>query len=163
MPWPRHAAEFGQLRLTEERRLLYVALTRAERILLLSGHHWGASTAKPAGPSEFLLECAALAEPLARAGRWAPPPDPGEDNPLTVVAAERALAGRPARCAPAGSGAGADWCSRALRRDLAAEPGAEPMVEPARSGDRDERGMPVEGGVPDRSEAEPIRSAGRRM
>ena len=45
-----------QRRVDEERRLLYVALTRAEDTLLLSGHHWGASEGKPRGPSEFLCE-----------------------------------------------------------------------------------------------------------
>ena len=62
-----HAVQFGRLRLAEERRLLYVALTRAERVLLLSGHHWGASTAKPAGPSEFLANA-----PSWPVGGWRP-------------------------------------------------------------------------------------------
>ncbi len=79
-----HAAEFGQLRLTEERRLLYVALTRAEQALLVSGHHWGASTTKPAGPSDFLLEAADLAKNWAPADEWAPAPDPTASNPLTA-------------------------------------------------------------------------------
>ena len=76
-----HAAEFGRLRLAEERRLLYVALTRAERVLLLSGHHWGASTAKPAGPSEFLRECAELARGWVQPDEWAPAPDPDRPEP----------------------------------------------------------------------------------
>ena len=80
-----HSAEFGRLRLTEERRLLYVALTRAERVLLLSGHHWGANTARPAGPSEFLLDCAALAAEWAEPDEWAPAPDPDDSNPLTTT------------------------------------------------------------------------------
>ena len=79
-----HSAEFAQLRLTEERRLLYVALTRAERVLLFSGHHWGASTAKPAGPSGFLADCAALASQWAEPDEWAPAPDPAAKNPLTA-------------------------------------------------------------------------------
>ncbi|MET0865058.1 MAG: ATP-dependent DNA helicase [Nakamurella sp.] len=79
-----HSAEFAQLRLSEERRLLYVALTRAENVLLFSGHHWGSSTAKPAGPSEFLLECAAIAEQHTPPDLWAPAPDPLSNNPLTV-------------------------------------------------------------------------------
>ena len=51
-----HKRRLDQRRVDEERRLLYVALTRAEDTLLLSGHHWGASEAKPRGPSEFLCE-----------------------------------------------------------------------------------------------------------
>ncbi|MEP6561127.1 MAG: ATP-dependent DNA helicase [Nakamurella sp.] len=78
-----HAAEFSQLRMSEERRLLYVALTRAERVLLFSGHHWGSSTAKPAGPSEFLLECAAISRLGIEPDEWAPAPDPTASNPLT--------------------------------------------------------------------------------
>jgi len=79
----KHSAEFAQLRLSEERRLLYVALTRAERELLFSGHHWGSTTAKAAGPSEFLLECAAVASQGREPDEWAPAPDPSESNPLT--------------------------------------------------------------------------------
>ena len=71
-----HTAEFADLRLTEERRLLYVALTRTERTLLFSGHHWGPGTAKPAGPSEFLLECARWAQPFGDPDEWADPPSP---------------------------------------------------------------------------------------
>src|SRR5690606_13012587 len=36
-----HTQELKDLTATEERRLLYVALTRAERTLLVSGYHWG--------------------------------------------------------------------------------------------------------------------------
>ena len=69
----------------EERRLLYVALTRAERTLLLSGHHFGRTAAKPYGPGEFLTEIAALDPPPAgmRVDQWAPAPPAGAVNPLT--------------------------------------------------------------------------------
>ncbi|MEH3136175.1 MAG: ATP-dependent DNA helicase [Mycolicibacterium neoaurum] len=68
----------------EERRLLYVALTRSEDTLLLSGHHWGPTESKPRGPSEFLVELKAIIE---RSGcgvidRWDPEPADGEPNPL---------------------------------------------------------------------------------
>jgi DNA helicase II / ATP-dependent DNA helicase PcrA len=41
----------------EERRLAYVAVTRARHALLLSGSYWATQT-KPRGPSPFLLELA---------------------------------------------------------------------------------------------------------
>ena len=51
-----HKDSLAVRRVDEERRLLYVAITRAEDTLLLSGHHWGASESKPRGPSAFLDE-----------------------------------------------------------------------------------------------------------
>ncbi|MEJ2867591.1 ATP-dependent DNA helicase [Actinomycetospora sp. OC33-EN08] len=79
----RHEREFDERRLVEERRLFYVALTRAERTLLVSGHWWPESGSTPRGPSEFLQEVG----DLAGAGRavvdtWADPPEEGADNPL---------------------------------------------------------------------------------
>lgn len=81
----RHSTDFAALRLTEERRLLYVALTRAEQVLLFSGHHWGATTSKPAGPSAFLTDCAAVVGEWAEPDEWAPAPDAEDSNPLTAV------------------------------------------------------------------------------
>ncbi|MCW2616493.1 MAG: UvrD/REP helicase [Frankiales bacterium] len=46
----------------EERRLGYVAFTRARHLLLGSGHWWGATQKKPRGPSPFLEELKAHAE-----------------------------------------------------------------------------------------------------
>ncbi|OBA93041.1 ATP-dependent DNA helicase [Mycobacteriaceae bacterium 1482268.1] len=84
-----HKRRLDQRRVDEERRLLYVALTRAEDTLLLSGHHWGASEGKPRGPSEFLLELkqiidesAAAGEPCGEIEHWAPAPADDEPNPL---------------------------------------------------------------------------------
>ncbi|MDV8000852.1 UvrD-helicase domain-containing protein [Rhodococcus sp. IEGM 1408] len=42
--------------LDEDRRLFYVAVTRAERSLLLSASHWHGTGSTSRGPSEFLLE-----------------------------------------------------------------------------------------------------------
>jgi DNA helicase-2/ATP-dependent DNA helicase PcrA len=64
--------------------LLYVALTRTERTLLFSGHHWGPGTAKPAGPSEFLLECARWAQPFGEPDEWADPPDPQDGQVMAA-------------------------------------------------------------------------------
>ncbi|MCV7280047.1 ATP-dependent helicase [Mycolicibacterium flavescens] len=84
-----HKKSLEQRRIDEERRLLYVALTRAEDTLLLSGHHWGASEGKARGPSEFLCELKAIIDESAAAGdpcgvveHWAPAPADGEPNPL---------------------------------------------------------------------------------
>jgi len=75
-----HDAALEERRRTEERRLAYVALTRAERVLLCSGHRWPASGDRPRTPSEFLLELARVHEPE----QWAPEPEEGEVNPATV-------------------------------------------------------------------------------
>ena len=84
-----HKRRLEQRRIDEERRLLYVALTRAEDTLLLSGHHWGASEAKPRGPSDFLCELKDIIETSEAAGdpcgvveQWAPAPADGQPNPL---------------------------------------------------------------------------------
>ena len=79
-----HDDEFEQRRLEEERRLLYVAVTRAERALLLSAHWWSESGGKPKGPSDFFVE---LAEAARETGggifdRWAPEPPEEAENPL---------------------------------------------------------------------------------
>lgn len=77
-----HEAAFDERRLTEERRLLYVALTRAQRVLLVSGHHWGETGTHPRAPSRFLLEIRDA--PHCVSEPWAPEPAAGEPNPLDV-------------------------------------------------------------------------------
>ncbi|MER6815113.1 ATP-dependent DNA helicase [Spirillospora sp. NPDC000708] len=68
--------------LREERRLAYVAVTRASSLLITTGYWWG-SSGRPLGPSPFLEEVRAVC--LAGAGTvavWADPPEEGETNPL---------------------------------------------------------------------------------
>ena len=84
-----HRRQLDQRRLDEERRLLYVAITRAEDTLLVSGHHWGATGIKPRGPSDFLSELKDIIDRAADAGeacgvieQWVPAPADGERNPL---------------------------------------------------------------------------------
>jgi DNA helicase-2/ATP-dependent DNA helicase PcrA len=84
-----HRDQLASRRIDEERRLLYVAITRAEDTLLVSGHHWGATELKPRGPSRFLCEIRDIIEASAAEGRpcgdvdqWAPEPSDGERNPL---------------------------------------------------------------------------------
>jgi DNA helicase II / ATP-dependent DNA helicase PcrA len=84
-----HDEEFEQRRLTEERRLLYVAVTRSERTVLLSGHWWSEAGEKPKGPSEFLVQLAGVltAEPgLGVIETWAPEPSEDAQNPLAETA-----------------------------------------------------------------------------
>jgi DNA helicase-2/ATP-dependent DNA helicase PcrA len=75
-----HEAAFDARRLTEERRLLYVALTRAERTLLVSGHHWGEVGTAPRAPSDFLLEIVDVEHCVIE--QWAAAPGEGDSNPL---------------------------------------------------------------------------------
>ncbi|MEU5693740.1 UvrD-helicase domain-containing protein [Actinosynnema sp. NPDC020468] len=85
-----HADEFEQRRLVEERRLFYVALTRAEHCLLVSGHWWAETGDRPKGPSAFLTELhtavTAAAHPPADVTTWSPPPAENEENPLAAQA-----------------------------------------------------------------------------
>jgi DNA helicase-2/ATP-dependent DNA helicase PcrA len=74
----------------EERRLLYVAITRSEDTLLLSGHHWGATESTPRGPSDFLCEIKDIIDSsgCGHIEHWEPTPPDGEPNPLRDNATE---------------------------------------------------------------------------
>jgi DNA helicase-2/ATP-dependent DNA helicase PcrA len=72
----------------EERRLTYVAVTRARRMLLCSGYWWGAGVRKPRGASRFLQEVA----DRCRAGAgvvdgWAAEPPADAPNPTDALVA----------------------------------------------------------------------------
>ncbi|SEK45958.1 UvrD-helicase domain-containing protein [Nonomuraea pusilla] len=64
--------------LMEERRLAYVAVTRAHYHLIASGYRWGSAT-RPLEPSDFLLEIRDTADKVAF---WAPDLAEGATNPL---------------------------------------------------------------------------------
>ncbi|MBO0608505.1 ATP-dependent helicase [Myceligenerans salitolerans] len=72
----------GAHRLAEERRLAYVALTRARRELLLTGSWWGTAT-RPREASVFLEELADAG--LVSTEGWVAPPDPDAENPRDLV------------------------------------------------------------------------------
>ncbi|WP_328602404.1 ATP-dependent helicase [Nocardia terrae] len=85
-----HKKALAARRLDEERRLFYVALTRTERVLFVSAHHWAETGSKPKGPSAFLTELRNETESpgssLSRAvriDRWDDPPLPDTPNPFT--------------------------------------------------------------------------------
>ncbi|MGC4933718.1 ATP-dependent helicase [Gordonia sp. DT30] len=95
-----HKEAIGQRRLEEDRRLLYVAITRARHDLLVSAHHWSETGDKPRGGSPFFDELLAIVTDTLENGtatqsaglavdvRTADPPD-GASNPLAEVAAVR--------------------------------------------------------------------------
>ncbi|RMI12992.1 ATP-dependent DNA helicase [Cellulomonas triticagri] len=74
----------GDHQVAEERRLAYVAFTRARSALLLTGAWWGdGSRVRP--PSLFLSEVVDAG--LARVAGWAVQPDDGVENPRTQESA----------------------------------------------------------------------------
>jgi DNA helicase-2/ATP-dependent DNA helicase PcrA len=120
-----HKRSLDQRRIDEERRLLYVAITRAECTLLLSGHHWGAAESKPRGPSDFLCELKAIIDESGAAGdpcgvveQWAPPPAEGEPNPLRDKAIEAVWPADPAGSRRADVERGAQLVGQALSSGL---------------------------------------------
>ncbi|MBY6708199.1 ATP-dependent helicase [Rhodococcus sp. BP-241] len=88
-----HKAALARRRLDEDRRLFYVALTRTERVLLVSAHHWAPGASSPKGPSSFLAELHGLVETTSAIGgaeigtvqHWEPTPPDGADNPYATV------------------------------------------------------------------------------
>jgi DNA helicase-2/ATP-dependent DNA helicase PcrA len=88
----------GDRSLAEERRLAYVAATRAAFWLACAGYWWGNGTSA-LGPSVFLAEIRAACESGAgTVACWQPPPEPGAENPAL---AEPAAASWPATVAGA--------------------------------------------------------------
>ncbi|TQM30979.1 ATP-dependent helicase [Nocardia bhagyanarayanae] len=85
-----HKGALDRRRLDEERRLFYVALTRTERVLLVSAHHWAETGSTPKGPSDFLLELKNANESadgsafgVLDVARWDDPPEVDAVNPFT--------------------------------------------------------------------------------
>jgi len=72
--------------LEEERRLCYVALTRARDLLVVSSAYWYEGVQDPFAPSAFYLEVAS--DPACE--EIGPRPEQPEENPLVALRAERA-------------------------------------------------------------------------
>lgn len=72
----------GELTDLENERLAYVAFTRAERALSVSGHWWGPTQAKARGPHAFLEAVRnACLDGAGDVVHWAPEPSVDETNP----------------------------------------------------------------------------------
>jgi DNA helicase-2/ATP-dependent DNA helicase PcrA len=127
-----HKAQLEQRRIDEERRLLYVAITRSEDTLLLSGHHWAATGIKPRGPSDFLCELKDIIDQSIDAGQpcgvveqWAPAPADGERNPLHDSIDEANWPVDPLGARRADVQRGADLVAAARASDTPAQPDPE--------------------------------------
>ena len=129
-----HRDQLAQRRIDEERRLLYVAITRAEDTLLLSGHQWGSHRTEapravglPArGPRRSSRPSAATGRrPAARWTSGRPHPADGEPNPLR----DNVIEGVWPAAAAAGPTVGPASRCRAGRRRGAASI-AEPQTAP---------------------------------
>ncbi len=79
--------------LDEERRLLYVALTRARHRLVASGSWWSGTRATPQGPSTFLAEL--HAHPQTHEDVWVTEENAPVENPLLAAAREDVAWPRP--------------------------------------------------------------------
>src|SRR5262249_47418691 len=77
----RHAEDFAERDLVEERRLCYVALTRSARTLLVSAHWWGRTGSRPKGPSPFFTDLASTVD----LEHLAEEPEPDAENPLLAI------------------------------------------------------------------------------
>jgi DNA helicase II / ATP-dependent DNA helicase PcrA len=77
----KHAEEFAERDLVEERRLCYVALTRSAHTLLVSAHWWGRTGSRPKGPSAFFTEIASTVD----SERLAEEPAADAENPLLAI------------------------------------------------------------------------------
>ncbi|BDE12756.1 MULTISPECIES: ATP-dependent helicase [Mycobacterium] len=132
-----HRAQLDQRRVDEERRLLYVGVTRAEDTLLVSGHHWGITGVKPRGPSEFLCEIKEIIERCEQAGEscgilehWAPAPADGDPNPLQENVVEAVWPAEPLGARRCDVERGAQLVSRAMTAGTEAETTAAPCADP---------------------------------
>ncbi|HEX3824642.1 MAG TPA: ATP-dependent DNA helicase [Mycobacteriales bacterium] len=107
----------------EERRLAYVAMTRARHQLWLSSYVWSSTRKEPVRESAFLRDVVDLAAPVVTVAEWCADPVPGEVNPLLAVGvSDVAWPALP------------DEGEMARRREVAA------MVEAARAADGDDNG-----------------------
>ena len=69
----------GELATIDERRLAYVAITRAEQKVIASGSWWGPTQSKRRGPSDFLID---LHNGATNPNVWTTTPDDDATNPL---------------------------------------------------------------------------------
>jgi DNA helicase-2/ATP-dependent DNA helicase PcrA len=119
--------------LAEDRRLAYVAVTRAAERLVVSGHRWGPSQSRPRAVSPYLAELA----DFCRSGSgellcWADEPGDGAANPALAEVRRYAWPQTGDLAAAARRRVAADQVRAAMRSPTI------PLVEPALAGQPDE-------------------------
>jgi DNA helicase-2/ATP-dependent DNA helicase PcrA len=111
----------------ENDRLAYVAFTRAEAGLAVSGHWWGPHQRTLRGPSRFLTAVhEACVDGLGTVAHWAPAPDDDAENPQLGSASEP-------RPWPAEADADADARRRAVAERVLAAPPIQTALDVASS------------------------------
>ncbi|MFI6777603.1 ATP-dependent helicase, partial [Nocardia sp. NPDC050412] len=137
-----HKESLDRRRIDEDRRLFYVALTRTERVLFVSAHHWAETGTTSKGPSDFLLELKLASETpdspahgAVTIDRWDDAPDvdavnPFTDNPATAEWPRDPLGNRRD---PVEQGAA---LVRAALAELAAQPAATNRAGPPATRDK---------------------------
>lgn len=81
-----YTARLRVLKDLEDRRLAYVAMTRAEQYLCVTGHWWGHDQKEPKGPHPFLLEMhERCIGGLGVVPVWVPEVDIADANPSPVA------------------------------------------------------------------------------
>jgi len=80
-----YRAAARQIQLLDDQRLAYVAMTRAEQSLTVTGYWWGRTQKKRRGPHPFLSTVHAAVEPSSVVC-WVDEEDAGTENPSTTFA-----------------------------------------------------------------------------
>ncbi|GAB3128817.1 ATP-dependent DNA helicase AdnB [Tsukamurella serpentis] len=75
-----HKKALKDMNVSEDERLFYVAVTRTQSVLLLSGHYWSEDVKKPKAPSKFLTAARDHAPEAVRI--WSDEPTEDSTNPL---------------------------------------------------------------------------------
>ncbi|MFL6077838.1 MAG: UvrD-helicase domain-containing protein [Mycobacteriales bacterium] len=119
--WAAYREECKAVDAAEERRLAYVAVTRAKHTLIASGSAWQPQVRRPRPPSDYLAD---LASAGARAETWV---TPGDTNPLDASVTDHPW---PVSLAPAALARRRDAADLVLRALAGEELAAETPLRP---------------------------------